>query len=100
MKAAIVFSDFSSTEWKTYRQLLIKQPKDDISMQLKELLTIEIFIALFPNQHKLATLCLSITISSASAEQSFSDMKLIISNSIMHFITTISKVPRVAAAPP
>ena len=38
-----------STEWKTYRQLLIKQPKDDLSMQLKELLTNDMLIALFPN---------------------------------------------------
>ena len=37
-KATIVSSD-PSTEWKTYRLFLIKQPKDDISMQLKELLT-------------------------------------------------------------
>ena len=34
-KAAIVSSD-RSTEWKTYRQLLIKQPKDDTSIPLKE----------------------------------------------------------------
>ena len=53
------------------------QPKDDISMQLKELLTNDMLIALFPNLHKLATICLSIPISTASAEQSFSDMKLI-----------------------
>ena len=46
-KAAIVSCDFS-TEWKTYRQLLINQPKDDISMQLKELLTNDMLIALFP----------------------------------------------------
>ena len=37
-KTAIVSSDLN-TEWKTYRQLLIKQPKDDISMELKELPT-------------------------------------------------------------
>ena len=53
------------------------QPKDDISMQLKELLTNDMLIALFPYLHKLATICLSIPISTASAEQSFSDMKLI-----------------------
>ena len=35
-----------------------KQPKDDISMQLKELLTNDMLIALFPNLHKLATICL------------------------------------------
>ena len=60
-----------------YRQLLIKQPKDDISMQLKELLTNDKLIALFSNLHTLATICLSIPISTASAERSFSDMKLI-----------------------
>ena len=34
-KAAIVSSDLS-TEKKMHRQLLIKQPKDDLFMQLKE----------------------------------------------------------------
>ena len=46
-KAAIVSSD-PSAERKTYCQLLIKQPIDDISMQLKELLTKGMLIALFP----------------------------------------------------
>ena len=78
----VIASSELSTEWKTYRQLL-RQPKDDISMQLKELLTNGMFVALFPNLHKLATLCLSIPISTASVEQSFSDMKLIIA-----FVTT------------
>ena len=67
----------TSAQWKMCCQLLIKQPKDDISMQLKELLTNDMLIALFPNLHKLATICLSIPISTASAERSFSDMKLI-----------------------
>ena len=60
-----------------HRQLLIKQPKDDISMQLKELLTNDMLIALFPYLHKLATICLSIPISTASVEGSSSDRKLI-----------------------
>ena len=46
-------------------------------MQLKKLLTNDMLIALFPNLHKLATICLSIPISTALAEQSFADMKLI-----------------------
>ena len=71
-KAAIVSSELS-TEWKTYLLLLTKHPKDDISMLLKELLTNDMLIALFPNLH-MATICLSIPISTASAEQSFSDM--------------------------
>ena len=87
-KAAIVSSDLS-TEWKTYHQLLIKQPKDDISMQLKELLTNDMLIALFPNLHKLATICLSIPISTASVEQSFSDMKLT-KNRLRYRLTELS----------
>ena len=75
-KAAIVSSGLS-TEWKTYHQLLIKQAKDDISIQLKELLANDMLIVLFPNLHKLATICLSIPTSTSSAKQSFSDMKLI-----------------------
>ena len=75
-KAAIVSSNLS-TEWKMHRQLLIKQPKDDISMQLKELLTNNMLTALFPNLHKLATICLSIPNSITSAERSFLEMKLI-----------------------
>ena len=86
-KAAIVSSDLS-TEWKTYCQLLM-QPKDDISMQLKELLTNDLLIALFPNLHKLATICLSIPISTASAKQSFSDMKLI-KNHLHNRLTELS----------
>ena len=62
----------------------INQPKDDISMQLKELLTNDMLIALFPNLHKLATICLSMPISIASAEQSFSDMKLIKNSQLLN----------------
>ena len=89
-KAAIVSSDLSK-EWKTYRQLLIKQPKDDISMQLKELLTNDMLIALFPNLHKLATICLSIPISITSVERSFSDMKLESQNRLRNRLTELSR---------
>ena len=64
------FSSDLNTEWKKYHQLL-KQPNE-----LKELLTNDMLIALFPNLHNLATVCLFIPISTASAERSFSDMKL------------------------
>ena len=89
-KAAIVSSDLS-IEWKMYRQLLIKQPKGDISIQLKELLTNDMLIALFPNLHKLATLCLSIPISTAPAERSFSDMKLI-KNRLLKRLSNVMKI--------
>ena len=48
-----------------YRQLLIKQPNDDISIQLTELLTNDMLIAIFPNLRKLATICLPNPISTA-----------------------------------
>ena len=86
-KAAIVSSDLN-TEWKTYHQLHIKQPKDDISKQVKELLTNDMLIALFPNLHKLITICLSIPISTASAERSFSDVKL--RNCLRNCLTELS----------
>ena len=55
-KATIVSSEQSGK--RIVSSLL--QPKDDVSMQLKELLTDDMLIALFPNLHKLATICLSI----------------------------------------
>ena len=85
MKEALVSSDLS-TEWKTYCQVLIKQPKDDISIQLKGLLTNDMLLALFPHLHKLATMSLTIPVSTASAEQSFSDMEVIKNRLCKHLI--------------
>ena len=73
-----------------YRQLLIKQPNDDIYMQLKELLTNDMLIAVFPNLRKLATICLSNPISTASAEQSFSEMKLIKNRFVRNHLPELS----------
>ena len=65
------------TEWKTYRQLLSKQPKDNLKTQLQELATNDTLIALLPKLHKLACCYLSLSIGTASVERSFSQMKLI-----------------------
>ena len=65
------------TEWKTYRQFLSKQPKDNLKTQLQELATNDTLIALLPNLHKVACCCLSLPIGTASVERSFSQMKLI-----------------------
>ena len=56
------------TEWKTYRQLLSKQPKDNLKTQLQELAFNDNLIALLPNLHKLACCCLSLPIGTASVE--------------------------------
>ena len=46
-------------------------------------------IALFPNRHTLTTICLSIPISTASAEQILSDVKLI-KNRLCNRLTELS----------
>ena len=61
VKEGIVSLDVR-TEWKTYRQLLSKQPKDNLKIQLQELATNDTLIALLPNLHKLACCCLSLPI--------------------------------------
>ena len=58
-------------------------------MQLKELLTNDMLIALFSNLHKLATICLSIPITARSVERSFSDIKLI-KNRLRNRLTELS----------
>ena len=76
MKEGIISLDVS-TEWKTYRQLLSKQPKDNLKTQLEELATNDTLVALLPNLHKLACCCLSLPIGTASVERSYSQIKLI-----------------------
>ena len=65
-----------STEWKTYLPLLSKQ-NGDLKSQLKELISNETMIALLPNLHKLDAFCLTLPVSTASVERSFSHMKQI-----------------------
>ena len=72
IKEAIISQDVCA-EWKIYRQLISKQPKDNLKSQLKELATNE---TLIPNLHRLATICLSIPVGTASVERYFSQMKL------------------------
>ena len=75
-KAAIISRDVQ-TEWKTYRQMMSKQPKEDMTAQLKELAINDTIIALLPNLHKLAVIFLSLPVATASVERSFSQMKMI-----------------------
>lgn len=76
VKTALVSSEIR-TEWKTFRQLLVKQPRDSTTSQLKELATNDMLKAMFPNLQTIASIGLSIPVSTASVERSFSQMKLI-----------------------
>ena len=61
------------TEWKTFRSYLSKQPKGTLYSQLTELTTSDMLSKI----STLANICLSIPVSTASVERSFSQMKLI-----------------------
>ena len=65
------------TEWKTFRSYLSKPPKGTLYSQLTELTTSNMLRTMFPNISTLANICLSIPVSTASVERSFSQMKLI-----------------------
>ena len=75
-RAAVISSDIT-TEWKTYRRLLVEKPECNMKVQLKELVSNEMMKTLFPNLSKIASISLSIPVATASVERSFSQMKLI-----------------------
>ena len=76
VKSALISSEGES-EWKLFQALLAQKQQDDIPAQTKELLTIEMLIAMFPNLSKLASIAVTIPVSTASVERSFSHMELI-----------------------
>ena len=65
------------TEWITFQNLLAKKPKESMASQLKELITNEMLITMFPNLHKLASIASTIPVSTDSVKISFSQMKFI-----------------------
>ena len=76
MKTAIISPEVH-TEWITFRTLLAKKPEDSIALQLKELITNEMLVTMFPNLQKIASIGLTLLVSTASVVRSFSQMKLI-----------------------
>ena len=73
-----VISPEVHTEWIPFRALLAKKPEDSIALQLKELITNEMLVTMFPNLQKIASIGLTLPVSTASVERSFSQMELII----------------------
>ena len=53
-------------EWITFRTLLAKKPEDSIALQLKELITKEMLVTMFPNLQKIASIGLMLPVSIAS----------------------------------
>jgi hypothetical protein len=94
VKKAMVTSDLL-TEWATFLKLLVKKPQDTTSSQLKELVSNKMLKAMFPG--------LSIPVSTASVERSFSQIKLIktrlrITNSLSD--CSLSQLMRIAIESP
>lgn len=75
VRKALISTDVC-TEWKTFHNFLTKKPQDDTALQLKELATNQMLIAMFPNLQKLACISLAIPVSTASVERSCSQMKI------------------------
>ncbi len=48
VKTAVMSPEVNS-EWITFRTLLAKKPEDSIALQLKELITNEMSVTMFPN---------------------------------------------------
>lgn len=65
------------TEWKTFRNYMARKPEEDMKAQLKELASNKMLVTMFPNLSTLANVVLTIPVSTASVERSFSQMKLI-----------------------
>ena len=74
VREAILSPDIS-TEWKTFRRYMSKQPQDNMKMQLKELVSNNMLKTMFPNLPP--SVCLYMTLCacchSLRREQLFSD---------------------------
>ena len=69
--------DETIIEWKNYRRFVAQQPKESIGEQFQELVTNDMMGAMYRNLKLLATVCLTMPVTTASVERSFSKMKLI-----------------------
>ena len=76
VKTAVI-SPKVHTEWITFHTLLAKNPEDSIALQLKEHITNEMLVPMFPNLQKITSIGLTLPVSTTSVERSFSQMKLI-----------------------
>ena len=96
VKTAVISPEVH-TEWITFRTLLAKKPEDSIALQLKELITNEMLVTMFPNLQKIASIGLTLPVSTASVERSFAQMKLI-ETCLRNFLTEdrLTKLMRIA----
>ena len=100
VKTAIISPEVH-TKWITFRALLAKKPKDSIAVQLKEFITNEVLVTMFPNSQKIASIGLTWPVSTASVERSFSQIKLIktcLQNSLTE--GRLTQLIRIAIEPP
>ena len=78
VKTAVISPEVH-TKWITFRTLLAKKSKDSIALQIKELITNEMPVTMFPNLQKIASASIGLTlpVSTPSVQRGFSQMKLI-----------------------
>ena len=83
------------------RTLLAKKPEESMALQLQELITNDMLVTMFPNVSKIASIGVTMPVSTASVERSFSQMKLIktrLRNSLSE--STLAQLMRIAIESP
>ena len=76
VKSAVICPELQ-TECIIFCFLLVKKPEKRIALQFKEIIINELLVTLSPNLHKIASIGLTIPVSTASVEKILSQMKLI-----------------------
>ena len=75
LKTAVISPEVHA-EWIIFHNLLAKNSKDSIALQLKDLITNEMLVTMFPNLQWIVSIGLTLPVATASVERSFSQMKL------------------------
>ena len=63
-----LITDGVHAEWTTFWHYMAKEPKEDMSSQLNNLLTNDMLKTMFPNLHTLGNVCMTLPVGMASVE--------------------------------
>ena len=76
VKKALISSEIH-TKWISYRRFMGLKPKENMKLQLTDMVSNDMLTTMLPNLHTIATISLSSPVATTSVERSFSQMKFI-----------------------